>query len=606
MSEFTNNYIGRDVASLDASPEFDGYSGVEIVVSEELSYFAGSLAGRVLTIENEWGTQAMAENILEAVRGFQYQPFRASGAIVNPAAELGDAVTISDMYSGIYKMSRSYNSLMAADIEAPADEELDHEYPFEASQDRVYKREIANNRAQISLTNDRITSEVTRASAAEGSLSSRITQTASKITQEVTRASAAEGSLSSRITQTANEITSEVTRATQAEGTLSSRITQTADSISQEVTRATQAEGTLQSSIQQTADAITAKVSTKGGKYTEFGWSLTDSEWTIFAGGLKVLKATAGELYIDARINARQGGKIGGFTIGSDEIYKNISDYTDEETTSGVYVGTRGIRLGKNFKVSQQGAVTARNISIVGGSIKLGNDSDPERFKVTTTGTVTAKALSIIGGSIKLGGTEADPVFWVKSSGAVIAKSLTLKGGSIQIGGTDADPVFKVTTAGKVTAKSLTLKGGSIQIGGTDEAPVFKVTSTGDVTANKLTAKDAKLTGTLQIGGINITADALRSGAQTAYNRSSYWEDGAGYGHGYGKATAPNPDEYPNFFTCDSIYAKTTLTTTSLSASGNVFLSGNTYISTLYVGAVQAQWRTVSIDGAAYNVLAQL
>ena len=47
----------------------------------------------------------------------------------------------------------------------------------------------------------------------------------------MTRATAAEGSLSSRITQTAESITSEVTRATAAEGSLSSRITQEADKI---------------------------------------------------------------------------------------------------------------------------------------------------------------------------------------------------------------------------------------------------------------------------------------------------------------------------------------------------------------------------------------
>lgn len=55
--------------------------------------------------------------------------------------------------------------------------------------------------------------------------------TADSIAAEVSRATAAEGTLSSRITQTAESITSEVTRATEAEGQLSSRITQQADQI---------------------------------------------------------------------------------------------------------------------------------------------------------------------------------------------------------------------------------------------------------------------------------------------------------------------------------------------------------------------------------------
>ena len=55
--------------------------------------------------------------------------------------------------------------------------------------------------------------------------------TADSIAAEVSRATAAEGTLSSRITQTAESITSEVTRATEAEGQLNSRITQQADQI---------------------------------------------------------------------------------------------------------------------------------------------------------------------------------------------------------------------------------------------------------------------------------------------------------------------------------------------------------------------------------------
>lgn len=70
-----------------------------------------------------------------------------------------------------------------------------------------------------------ITLEAQRASAAEGTLSGRITVAADAITQEVTRATTAEGTLSGRITVEANRITQEVTRATNTESSLSGRIT---------------------------------------------------------------------------------------------------------------------------------------------------------------------------------------------------------------------------------------------------------------------------------------------------------------------------------------------------------------------------------------------
>jgi hypothetical protein len=82
-------------------------------------------------------------------------------------------------------MSKKFGSLMAADIEAPQSEAIDHEYPFEPKKDRVYRREIANAQAQIRINHDSIEAEVIRASQAEGTLSSQITQTATGIRADV-------------------------------------------------------------------------------------------------------------------------------------------------------------------------------------------------------------------------------------------------------------------------------------------------------------------------------------------------------------------------------------------------------------------------------------
>ena len=187
MSETAKVSIGSNAASLNVSPQFDTYSGVEIVVSEETSFFAGNRTGRVLSIENAWGTQEQANAILASLqsRGYQYQPFSASGAMLDPAAEIGDGITISDTYSGLYKITRNYVPLMTADLEAPQEEEIDHEYPYEPKQDRVYKREIADAKAQISVNTDAITAEVFRATTAEESLQSAITQTAGEISANV-------------------------------------------------------------------------------------------------------------------------------------------------------------------------------------------------------------------------------------------------------------------------------------------------------------------------------------------------------------------------------------------------------------------------------------
>ena len=90
MSEYGINSLSKRYMELDVSPQFDGYSGVEIVVDDETTYVAGNTDGRIITIQNPWGTQEQADNILSSLMGFQYQPYTASGALLNPAAELGD------------------------------------------------------------------------------------------------------------------------------------------------------------------------------------------------------------------------------------------------------------------------------------------------------------------------------------------------------------------------------------------------------------------------------------------------------------------------------------------------------------------------------------
>ena len=189
MSNFVNVPLGKQIESMDTSPQFQPYSGVEITVNEEESIFVGNRTGRVLEISNPWGTREQAQAILDSLNstGFQYQPFSASGALLNPAAELGDGVTINGIYSGIYKMSRNYGALMSANIEAPQDEEVDHEYPFEPQQDRVYRREIGEAKAQIRINQESIEAEVLRASEMEGTLSSRISQNSTEINAKVSQ-----------------------------------------------------------------------------------------------------------------------------------------------------------------------------------------------------------------------------------------------------------------------------------------------------------------------------------------------------------------------------------------------------------------------------------
>lgn len=156
---------------LDISPTFLPYSGVEIVTGLQDEdgkdippYFSGDRSGRVLTINNPWGTQAQADDLIAKIRGFTYQPYEATGALVDPTAELGDGVSVNDVYSGIYKLSRNFSSLMSANISAPQSEDLDHEYPYESKADRAITRRFSAMESELSINSGKIEAKVSKQS----------------------------------------------------------------------------------------------------------------------------------------------------------------------------------------------------------------------------------------------------------------------------------------------------------------------------------------------------------------------------------------------------------------------------------------------------------
>ena len=345
--------LARRVSQVDVSPQFDNYSKVVIHVSDDTTYVAGNDTGRTLEIDNPFGTQAMADNMLASLTGYQYQPYEAKGALLDPAAEIGDAVNMRGAYGGIYTRERTFGRLMKADVSAPHDEEINHEYQFESPQERSFKRQINDVRASLIIANDNIEAKVSQESP-EGQ--------------------------------------------------------------------------------------------------TSFSWKLLADSHKWFANGREVMSVSESGLKVTGEIEATSG-KIGGFNISATAIWNGISSFGGSQTR-GVYVGTDGIQLGQAFKVNSAGAVTATNIS-----------------------------------------------------------------------------------------------------------------------ANNMT-----LTGTLNIGGTNITAAALRSGAQSAYNNSSYWSNGAVYGHNYNDATAYGTNSYPNYFRCGTLTVGTVNVDRITSLENLSYRGGNVYV----------------------------
>lgn len=397
MSDVIN--LGTRMQNLDVSPQFDTYSKVIIHIDDDTQVSAGNDSGRTLEVDNPLGTQDLANEMLARLKGFRYQPYQADGALLDPAAEIGDAVNTPSVYGGIYTRSRTFGRLMKADVSAPCDEEINHEYVFESPQERQFKRDFGEVRASLIIQSNMIQAEVVARQNADNEMSSRITQTADAITAEVVARQTAVNGLrtetNTKFTQTNNAISAEVTARQTADNnittTMNSRFTQTSNQISAEVSRATTAEGNLSASLSIQASEIAAKVSSSGGGGS-FSWVMNASSHTWKSNNTDVMRISASGLWLKGQIEA-SSGKIGGFDIGSTALQYNGLNFGDTSKNKGAYIGQSGIQLGKNFKVDNAGNVTANNVNA--SNMKL-------------TGTLTIGDSTISANDLRLGAQRAN------------------------------------------------------------------------------------------------------------------------------------------------------------------------------------------------------
>ena len=265
-------------------------------------------------------------------------------------------------------------------------------------------------------------------------------------------------------------------------------------------------------------------------------------------------------------------GAIGGFTIANNSIYKDIASL-DSEETSGVYIGTDGIRLGASgtFTVTADGKMKAKSAELESATLTKADISG----KITATeGNIAGFEVSADGFKndaylIKIGpeeityGTYTDKylktqnVLTLTKDGSFTLKgyntdtkkesSIVLQNGTITVTGnisatsgniggyTIADyglynaeiqdwnttyedgtkGVYICTDGIRVGAKLKFLNDGTIKSEGDSTSVYTNISATG-----KLTAKDADISGKIimksgDMAGLTITSDSIYYGIET-------------------------------------------------------------------------------------------
>ena len=149
-------FLGTRMAQLDTSPALAPVSKVILAVDSENAYIAGDDTGRTIEVTCPYGTQEMANNILAALSSYTYTPAMAQDAILDPAAEIGDGLTMGGVYTVLAQSTLTFDGLMTSDAGAPGQAEQESEYKYQSPVIADINWQLAETRSLISKTSEEI------------------------------------------------------------------------------------------------------------------------------------------------------------------------------------------------------------------------------------------------------------------------------------------------------------------------------------------------------------------------------------------------------------------------------------------------------------------
>lgn len=154
-------YLGRSIAEFSPGIASKPISKVELLDENgDVVASAGDDTGKTLTALHPDGTAEMAQAILGKVKGYAHTGYDGSDALLDLAAELGDAVTVDGHYVPLVSIDLTFDPLLAPDISSPDADEIDDEYPYKSPTQRQIERNMAKARSLIAKTSEAITLRV--------------------------------------------------------------------------------------------------------------------------------------------------------------------------------------------------------------------------------------------------------------------------------------------------------------------------------------------------------------------------------------------------------------------------------------------------------------
>lgn len=355
-------YVGGDITSFADNGKYKPISRVTLLVDDEKSLTAGDDTGMEIVASCPHATQPMVNALLQTMKGYQYQAYEAGAANIDPAAELGDGVTVAGVYSPLSKISddgRGY-----AGISSPGEAEMEDEYPSEGYITQEFNRKIAETRATITKTSEEIMLKVEGIDGQVTSLSTSIDGIRSEVSGKIDGKSA-----QSMIDQSLKGIT--MSASSGADGTTFKLMANGAELSSQTFdlhVKSVNIDGTL--TIGQLPDGVaqtsqipthTSQLTNNSGYQTEQGVTQiingTVTTDYIYALGVEASTLRGNQV----ALKDGEGNTIGGFTL------------ADTTTSTGLGMTTTwgGIKIQPAGNIFLQ-AGTGGAITVQSGRVQLG------------------------------------------------------------------------------------------------------------------------------------------------------------------------------------------------------------------------------------------
>jgi hypothetical protein len=386
-------FIGRSAKGYTSTPELPKYTKVRINVDDDSFYEAGS-GDNVLELDCPWGSQQMANDILESIGEFVYRPYDTEWAKLDPAAELGDGVTINGVFSGIYVNETNFSTLMAARISAPQENAVDHEYPYKSPTDRKTTRQFAETRASLRVNAASIQAEVTARETNEAEMRAALELHAQEIAARVTKTGGNSASFGWSLTADGFVLESsgqEVFRATKDGVDITGKITATSGFI-----------GSKDSGFTITQNAIYNKLSelygTVDGVYIGAdGIALGGGKFRVNSyGQLYATDGTfTGNVYANRIQTGGDAGTIQGSQIGSGTITTaNTNGYLNGGIANGYFAGDvfGGAAIASAMNASSGSFADTNSFRLFGRTVVM----QTQTFSTAVPQTVQIKCLSYI------------------------------------------------------------------------------------------------------------------------------------------------------------------------------------------------------------------